>query len=126
VTMRTAVKTVLSKYATFRGRARRSEYWYFALFQLIAYMVAGVLDYVIFGRQSLFSAIVGLGLLIPVLAVSVRRLHDTNRSGWWLFLSLVPFIGGVILLIWFCSKGAAEANRFGEDPTATDSLAPVI
>ena len=113
----TAAKTGLSKYATFTGRARRSEFWFFILFELLALFAAAVLDG-IFGTDGGFYALVALGLLIPVLAVSVRRLHDTDRSGWWYLLVFVPF-GVIVLIIWWASKGTAGDNRFGADPTAT-------
>ena len=112
----TAAKTGLSKYATFSGRARRSEYWFFVLFQLLALIVAGIIDGIL-GTDGGLYGLVALGLLLPIIAVSVRRLHDTDRSGWWYLLVLVPF-GVIVLLIWWCTKGTAGDNRFGADPTA--------
>src|SRR5690554_2411323 len=98
--------TVLKKYAVFSGRARRSEYWFFVLFNMIVAFILGFID----GFFGLADAEVGVGLLgmiyglaviIPSLAVGVRRLHDTNRSGWWLLISLVPFIGAIVLIVFF-------------------------
>jgi uncharacterized membrane protein YhaH (DUF805 family) len=117
-------KAVLKNYANFSGRARRSEYWYFVLFNLLLivpfYIVA------IVGLTSDNSAlsvlgmivycIVGLGTLIPGLAVAVRRLHDLNKSGWYYFVALIPFVGGIILLVWFCTEGTQGSNNYGSDP----------
>jgi len=102
------------KYATFSGRARRKEYWMFVLFNLIAYFIAGVLDG-IFGGGAV-EALYGLAVLLPSLAVAVRRLHDTNSSGWWLFISLIPIVGGIWLLVLLASDGAAGSNQYGENP----------
>jgi uncharacterized membrane protein YhaH (DUF805 family) len=108
----TAVKTVvMQKYANFSGRAIRSEYWWFALAYIIAYLVLAVVDYVL-GIQ-LLTAILALGLLIPSIAVGVRRLHDLDKSGWWLLLGLIPIVGGLVLLYWFCQPGTPGANQFG-------------
>ncbi len=113
----TAAKTGLSKYATFSGRARRSEFWFFFLFEVLALIVAGILDG-IFGTDGAFYGLVALGFLVPVLAVSVRRLHDTDRAGWWYLLVFVP-LGAILLLVWWASKGTAGDNRFGADPTSS-------
>jgi len=112
----TAAKTGLSKYATFSGRARRSEFWFFILFQILALLVAAVLDGIVGTNGGLYG-LVALGFLVPVLAVSVRRLHDTDRAGWWYLLVFVPF-GVILLIIWWASKGTLGDNRFGADSTA--------
>ncbi len=114
----TAAKTGLSKYATFSGRARRSEFWFFFLFQMLALLVAGIIDGIL-GTDGGFYGLVSLVFILPVLAVSVRRLHDTDRSGWWVLLGLVPVVGFIVLIIWYCTKGTAGDNRFGVDPTAS-------
>ena len=107
----TAVKTVvMQKYANFSGRAIRSEYWWFILADSIAYLVLVIVDYVL-GAQ-LLTAILSLALLIPSIAVGVRRLHDLDKSGWWLLLGFVPIIG-LILIYWFAQPGTPGANRFG-------------
>ena len=107
----TAVKTVvMQKYANFSGRAIRSEYWWFILAYIIAYLVLAIVDYVL-GAQ-LLTAILSLGLLIPSIAVGVRRLHDLDKSGWWLLLGFVPIVG-LILIYWFAQPGTPGANRFG-------------
>lgn len=106
----TAIKTCLTKYVGFADRARRSEYWYFALFLVI---VSLALDAAELQQVSMFFSLV---TLLPAIAVGVRRLHDTNRSGWWLFLLLVPLVGSIVLIVWFASRGTPGPNRFGDDP----------
>jgi uncharacterized membrane protein YhaH (DUF805 family) len=120
-----AVLTGLTKYFTFAGRAPRSEYWYFYLFFLIAIIVGVVLDQAV-GTASLdengeydggpIAVIAVLGLFIPQISVAVRRLHDLNRSGWWLWLSLIPILGALVLLIWNCMRGTDGNNRYGPNP----------
>jgi len=110
-----AIAACLSKYADFQGRAARPEYWWFALFNALANILASIVDKAVIGYPIL-QGIVALGLIIPAVAVGVRRLHDTDRSGWWLLIVFVPLIGGVALLVWFCFRGAAGDNRFGPEP----------
>lgn len=102
----TAIKTCFSKYADFKGRALRSEFWYFQLFVVI---VQAVLNAFLPPVAGLF----GLAVLLPGLAVGARRLHDLGRSGWWQLLWLVPVIGVIVLIVWWATKGATEENRFG-------------
>jgi uncharacterized membrane protein YhaH (DUF805 family) len=109
-----AVRTCLTQYAGFSGRARRSEYWWFALFSFLVYLVASLLDAGI-GAQ-VFGVIAALGLLLPTLAVGCRRLHDTGRSGWWWLIGLVPFAGGIVLLVFACLDSEPGPNRFGPSP----------
>lgn len=104
-----AVSACFSQYATFSGRARRAEYWWFFLFNLLIATILAAMSETVSG---LFS----LATLLPALAVSVRRLHDIDRSGWWLLLIFVPLIGPIVLLVWSLTKGATGPNRFGEDP----------
>ncbi|MER7460273.1 DUF805 domain-containing protein [Micromonospora sp. NPDC126480] len=118
-----AIKSVLSQYVGFRGRARRSEYWWFALFTMILNVVAVILDGALGtklgsdpGSTGVIGLIVTLALLLPGLAVSVRRLHDTDRSGWWLLIGLVPLVGFIVLLVFFVKDGTQGSNRFGADP----------
>ena len=107
-----AVSTVFSKYATFIGRASRPEFWWFALFNIIASLVTGTIDQALFGYEVL-SIVYGLAVLIPGLAVAVRRLHDTDRSGWWLLIGLIPVIGWIVLVYWYASEGTPGTNQFG-------------
>ncbi|MEO6113854.1 MAG: DUF805 domain-containing protein [Sphingomicrobium sp.] len=111
----------LKKYAEFTGRASRSEYWWFYLLIIIVYVVAMIVDSVIgtdqaLGPYGIVMAISMLALLIPSIAAGIRRLHDTDRSGWWLLIAFIPLIGVIVLLVFFVSGGTAGANRFGEDP----------
>ena len=115
---------VLKKYAVFSGRARRKEYWYFCLFNIIVAIVLAIVD-VIFGTFSkalgigLFGGIYALAVFIPSLAVSVRRLHDRNRSGWWLLIALVPIIGAIVLLVFMVQDSQEGDNQYGPNPKET-------
>ena len=131
-----AVRSGFSNYVTFSGRARRSEFWFWFLFAIIAGVVAAVLDSMLFpammdvqtdlgdgvasfsAQGGPISALVSLGLFLPGLAVAVRRLHDVDRSGWWLRLAFVPLIGIIVLIVWWCTEGTRGPNRFGPDPKA--------
>lgn len=111
-----AVKSVLSQYANFSGRARRSEYWWFVLFYVIVAVVASIIDTVLSG--GILVVLAALALILPSLAVGVRRLHDTGKSGWFILISLVPFIGSLILLIFMATDGNPETNQYGPSPKA--------
>ena len=108
---------VLKKYVTFSGRARRAEYWMFTLFNLIAAVILMAVDGAL-GSTPILYSIYMLAVLLPSLAVTIRRLHDTDRSGWWLLLGLIPLVGPIVLLVFFCFEGTREENRFGADPKA--------
>jgi uncharacterized membrane protein YhaH (DUF805 family) len=110
-------KAVLSKYAIFEGRARRKEYWFFALTNCI---IAGILM-IISNRIDFFdvlSGIYGFAVLVPGLAVGVRRLHDTNRSGVHILFALIPIVGSILLLVWLAKEGNAGDNQYGPSPKA--------
>ena len=121
LSMSQAVSNVFDKYATFSGRARRSEYWWYWLFYLIVLFMAvffdnfcGItFDYLTYGPIYVLAA---LGLILPTWAVAVRRLHDINKSGWNLLWSLVPIIGAILLLIWACTDSDRTTNEYGESP----------
>ncbi|MGW2569695.1 DUF805 domain-containing protein [Streptomyces sp. NPDC001537] len=107
----------LKKYAVFSGRARRKEYWNFALFVGIIYVVLLVLA--VASKSSAVFALIGvfyLGILLPSLAVGVRRLHDTGRSGWWLLFGIVPLAGPITLLVFACSDSQPGENKYGPNP----------
>ena len=108
---------VLKKYAEFNGRARRTEYWMFCLINFIIGFVLGFVEGII-GTGSVLLIIYSLAVMIPSIAVSIRRLHDTNRSGWWLLITLIPFIGGIILIIFTAQDSQAGDNQFGPNPKA--------
>ena len=142
----------LKKYASFSGRARRKEYWWFQLFLILATLLAFCVDVMLNGLDEMIAgatgyagALVSLALFLPGLAVAVRRLHDTDRRGWWLLMPGIPavILGGaagatavgvegagkwlaagglllgivsVLLIVWYCSRGTIGENRFGPDP----------
>jgi len=130
----------LRRYAEFTGRSRPKEYWMFVLFVVIAAIILSIVDLMLgFGWTGSerttapygfwaswtyassggpLTLLFSLAILIPSLAVAVRRLHDSDRSGWWLLIALVPFIGGIILLIFMIIGGTHGPNRFGPDPVA--------
>lgn len=117
-----AVRTVLNKYTDFSGRARRSEYWWFQLAYVVALLVVELL-FVLVRNSTAGAVVVGLlvaalalGLLLPALAVLVRRLHDTGRSGWWYFISLVPFVGSIVLLVFLAQDSQPGGNQYGASP----------
>jgi uncharacterized membrane protein YhaH (DUF805 family) len=110
----TAVRSVLTQYANFTGRARRSEFWWFYLAQFLASIVAGIIDGVL--GFPLFQLVVGLGLLIPMLAVGARRLHDTGRSGWWQLIGIVPIVGWIVLIVFWATDGHPGPNQHGPSP----------
>ena len=122
MTLSEALKMSLARYASFGGRARRSEYWYFTLFHSLAVLLAMVVSYLAMLANPALAIIlysfVVFGTLLPHLAVSVRRLHDVNRSGWWYLFVLVPLLGTIVLLVCFCTDGTRGPNRFGADPKA--------
>jgi uncharacterized membrane protein YhaH (DUF805 family) len=118
-----AVRTVLSKYATFSGRASRAEFWWWILAVFLIGIVAQIIDSAIVGPMLGFeggdasagqplSLLLSLAILLPALAVAVRRLHDIGRSGWWILLGLIPIIG-FLVLIWFYTRPSDEKNTWG-------------
>ncbi len=111
-----AIASGFSNYVNFSDRAIRSEYWYWVLFVCLAEVVTSIIDYAI-GFQ-VTTGLFGLAVILPGLAVSVRRLHDLDRTGWWLLLGFIPLIGSIILIVWFCTRGTPGPNRFGPDPLA--------
>ncbi|MBF0463195.1 MAG: DUF805 domain-containing protein [Magnetococcales bacterium] len=111
----------LKMYAVFRGRARRKEYWYFTLFNMILMVVFAAID----GFTGTFSIEAGMGVLggiyalvtlLPALAVSVRRLHDAGHSGWWLFIGLIPLIGFIVLIVFMVQDSKPGNNQYGANP----------
>ena len=145
-----AIKSVFNKYATFSGRARRSEFWWFTLLcYIIQYAVGCIMSIMCIPFMlSLFTAadsdasteivaatlgstvvaylfmasvmfVIGLILLIPSISVSVRRLHDIGKSGWWLLLGFIPIAGPIVLLVWFCTDSQPGKNQWGANPKET-------
>jgi uncharacterized membrane protein YhaH (DUF805 family) len=149
---RTSVRTCFEKYVSFEGRASRAEFWWFALFLLIAGIVLTAIDRMIFGGWAFYpdmmqyrmdghgmwhggmwrygawgygvwmpgprplTFLFGLATLSPRLAVAVRRLHDVDRTGWWLLIGVIPVIGALVLLYWFIQPGRRSSNSYGVDP----------
>jgi uncharacterized membrane protein YhaH (DUF805 family) len=118
----------LKQYADFHGRARRTEFWMFVLVNVAISVVLSIIDtatgtagvYAAAGTAAYSPGILGtiyaLAVLIPSIAVTVRRLHDTDRSGWWFFIQLIPIVGSIVLLVFACLEGTRGPNRFGADP----------
>lgn len=105
----TAIRTCFQKYATFEGRATRPEFWWWVLFTILIGLAANIIDVYALGTTEdqfqLLSALVSLGILLPNLAVTARRLHDIGRSGWWMLIVLIPILGFLILLYWCVQPG---------------------
>jgi uncharacterized membrane protein YhaH (DUF805 family) len=116
-----ATKACFSKYVTFSGRARRAEYWWFILASILVSIVLGIIDALLgLGEIGLLGGLWSLGVFLPSLAVGARRLHDTDRSAWWLLITLLPLIGWIVLIVFFSTRGTAGPNRFGADPLRGD------
>jgi uncharacterized membrane protein YhaH (DUF805 family) len=115
--------TALQKWADFSSRARRREYWFFVLIYIVIYIVLTVIDMMVGLADpatgvGVLGGIFALAMLIPSISVGVRRLHDTNRSGWWLLIGLIPIIGALVLLVFFLLDSQPGDNRFGPNPKA--------
>lgn len=130
MTFTEAVVTCFRKYVDFSGRARRSEFWWWALFVFLVDLIVNAIGgfqpiLIILGRGpsgestvwSVIAGIVSLVLLLPGLAVFVRRLHDTDRSGWWWLIGLIPLVGAIILIVFLAQEGQPAANRYGPPTT---------
>ena len=115
------IDCLTKKYACFSGRARRQEYWLFALFNIIAGIIIGVIAGVLVSVTNVtafayLGSIYNLAVLIPGLAVLFRRLHDTGRSGWWWLIALIPFIGWIVLIVFCCLDSQPGENQYGPNP----------
>lgn len=113
MTFTDSIKTCLSKYADFSGRATRSECWWFVLFQILITILAAIIHPIVY-------IVVALGLFLPSCAAQVRRMHDIGKSGWYLLISIIPFIG-LIVIYWLCKESDAGSNAYG--PAATPASA---
>lgn len=125
--MALAVRAVLSKYATFEGRAPRSEFWWWALAVFLMFIVTRLIDGALVAPLLGFSAfapeagqplslLLALGIILPNIAVGVRRLHDTGRSGWWILIGLIPLIGTLVLLYFYIQPSEGDENSYGPVP----------
>jgi len=116
------LKVVRDNYVNFKGRAQRKEYWMFTLFNFIIVFALSLVDSMFgLGGESLglLSGLYALAVLLPAIAVSIRRLHDTEHSAWWILISLVPLIGALVLLYFYIIDGTAGTNKYGENPKGT-------
>jgi uncharacterized membrane protein YhaH (DUF805 family) len=104
------------KYATFSGRAGRQEYWYFVLFNILAYILLSIIAGIIGKIGASLLSLYAVAVFLPGLAASVRRLHDTNRSGWWLLISAIPLVGPIVLLVFLVQESYAIDNQYGTIP----------
>ena len=120
---------VLKKYAVFGGRARRKEYWLFTLFNMIIAYGLLAIDYLVgtdYGsNMGLLYTLYILATLLPSLAVFVRRLHDTGRSGWWFFIGFVPLVGAIILIVFMVLDSQSGSNKYGENPKSVPTVPTV-
>ena len=119
--MKWFLEALTKKYATFEGRARRREYWFFVLFYVLAIVALTIVDGLAgtFSEEAeigLFSGLFVLATFVPSLAVMVRRLHDTDRSGWWVLINFIPLIGAIVLIVFTVLDSQPGANRFGPNP----------
>lgn len=121
---------VLKKYADFTGRARRKEFWMFILFSFIISIVLSIIDralgltYGYKDNSGVLSSIFSLAILVPTLAVAVRRMHDTNRSGWWIAINLICCIGWIWFIVLAAQEGTPGDNQYGPDPKAGERFGP--
>lgn len=124
--MKYFLEPITKHYVDFKGRANRKQFWLWTLWYMIFYIllqvfigIGGAMDSgFISGLFTIILVVFGLGLLLPNLAIAVRRLHDIGRSGWWLLLSLIPIVGGLVLLVFYVLPGTPQENRFGPVPQA--------
>ena len=121
MTFSEAVRSGFDHYVKFDGRASRSEFWWWVLFVFLVSIVANIIDAVI--GVMLFSWLVSLALLLPGLSMAIRRLHDTNRSGWWILIALIPLIGLIVLLVFYLTAGDPTQNQYGPPPAGTPTAA---
>ena len=106
---------VLRNYAEFEGRAQRMEYWMFILFNLLVLFGIGMIEFLL-GLGGILGLLYSLAVITPSIAVSVRRLHDTGRGGWWILIGVIPVLGALILLVFYCIDGEPGDNEYGADP----------
>lgn len=119
MTFSNAISTCFKQYAQFSGRAPRSEYWYFILFSMLVFLACALVD-----NTGTLSGLAGLAFIVPQFAAASRRLHDTDHSGWWQLLSLVPVVGPIVLIVWLATKSDVGTNRYGSSPIESFAIAP--
>lgn len=117
VTFKEAVTRALTaNYCNFSGRSSRSEYWWFCLFTFIVGVVISIVFSFSESASKIVAGLVNLAFLLPGLGLAVRRLHDINKSGWFILLGLIPIVGAIILIIWFCKDSDPQPNQYGPVP----------
>jgi uncharacterized membrane protein YhaH (DUF805 family) len=114
MTFSEAVKSGFDHYTKFDGRASKAAFWWWFLFGVLVAIVANILDAII--GSSIISILVALALLLPNLSVAIRRLHDTDRTGWWILIGLIPIVGFIVLLIFYLEKSNPGENKYGPEP----------
>jgi uncharacterized membrane protein YhaH (DUF805 family) len=119
-----SVRSGFDHYAKFDGRASRPAFWWWVLFVFLVGIAANIIDFAI--GAPVFTALVGLALLLPNLSVSIRRLHDTDRTGWWILIYLIPLIGLIVLLVFYLQQGDRGENRFGPPPGTATATATTV
>jgi uncharacterized membrane protein YhaH (DUF805 family) len=121
-----AIRSGFDHYVKFDGRASRPAFWWWALFQFLVLLVASIIDFAIFNNLGVFYALAALALLLPSLSVAIRRLHDTDRTGWWLLIELIPLIGAIVLLVFFLTGSDPGPNRYGPGPDNSEAGAAAV
>ncbi|HUO88109.1 MAG TPA: DUF805 domain-containing protein [Rhizomicrobium sp.] len=116
------MKVVTQHYFDFNGRARRAEFWWYVLVVIIISVILNVIDGIAH-LSGILGGLFSLAMLLPNLGVAVRRLHDINRSGWWILIAFVPLVGAILLIYWYAQPGTSGANQFGPDPKAAAAAA---
>jgi len=124
--MDTVLETLKTRYAAFAGRAGRREFWLFVLFNFVVNLIAVVLDRAVLHGVPIFQVLAVLALFVPALALNFRRLHDIDRSAWWLLICLIPFVGVIVLLVFAILPGTVGPNRFGPDPKVGLAADPIV
>lgn len=116
---------VVKKYAVFDGRARRTEYWMFTLFNVLIMLGLTILEVGLFDGPGVLANLYTLAVLLPSIGVAIRRLHDTGRSGWWLLIVLVPLVGWIVFLVFAVLEGDPGSNAYGPNPKEGASAASI-
>ena len=116
-----SINSGFARYVDFSARSSRSEYWFWTLFVILGEIVLSILAGILGTLVSILLFVFVIGVFIPSLAVSIRRLHDVGKSGWWIFIALIPIIGTIILLVWFVSAGEEDDNAWGANPLSKAS-----
>ena len=116
-------QTVVTKhYVDFQGRARRAEYWWYTLVYVIIYVILAIIQNAL-NLNAVLTGIFGLALLLPSLGVAFRRMHDIDKSAWWLLIGLIPLVGAIVLIYWFVQPGTSGPNQYGPDPKSGTAMA---